>query len=114
MPTICRRRRSRRFADAALATAAALDTRGLVRVDLRLDDAGRPWVLELNAIPGLTPTSLAPLAARHGRLGRWRSFASDWCGIAWAISHESTAPLPPRLADAAAACNVSRSSEEHR
>ena len=43
----------------------ALDTRGLVRVDLRLDDAGRPWVLELNAIPGLTPASLAPMAARH-------------------------------------------------
>jgi D-alanine-D-alanine ligase len=50
---------------AALAAAAALDTRGLVRVDLRLDAAGRPWVLELNAIPGLTPASLAPLAARH-------------------------------------------------
>jgi D-alanine-D-alanine ligase-like ATP-grasp enzyme len=50
---------------AALAAAVALDTRGLVRVDLRLDSADRPWVLELNAIPGLTPASLAPLAARH-------------------------------------------------
>jgi D-alanine-D-alanine ligase len=50
---------------AALAAAAALDTTGLVRVDLRLDTVGRPWVLELNAIPGLTPASLAPLAARH-------------------------------------------------
>ncbi|HTU27154.1 MAG TPA: ATP-grasp domain-containing protein [Pirellulales bacterium] len=50
---------------AAVAAAAALDTRGLVRVDLRLDESGRPWVLELNAIPGLTQASLAPLAARH-------------------------------------------------
>ncbi|HEX4146735.1 MAG TPA: hypothetical protein VHY91_24775 [Pirellulales bacterium] len=50
---------------AALAAATALDTRGLVRVDLRLDADGWPWVLELNAIPGLTPASLAPLAARH-------------------------------------------------
>jgi D-alanine-D-alanine ligase len=50
---------------AALAAAVALDTRGLVRVDLRLDRAGRPWVLEVNAIPGMTPASLAPLAARQ-------------------------------------------------
>jgi D-alanine-D-alanine ligase len=50
---------------AALAAAVALDTRGLVRVDLRLDTAGQPWVLELNAIPGLTQASLAPSAARH-------------------------------------------------
>ena len=48
---------------AALATADVLDTRGLVRVDLRLDESGEPWVLELNAIPGLTPASLAPFAA---------------------------------------------------
>ncbi len=51
--------------DAALAAASALDTRGLVRVDLRLDVVGRPWILEINAIPGLTLTSLVPLAARH-------------------------------------------------
>ncbi len=48
---------------AALATADVLDTRGLVRVDVRLDESGEPWVLELNAIPGLTPASLAPFAA---------------------------------------------------
>ena len=56
---------ARAIGDAALAAAVALDTRGLVRVDLRLDAADRPWVLELNAIPGLTAASLAPLAARH-------------------------------------------------
>jgi D-alanine-D-alanine ligase len=48
----------------ALATAEVLDTRGLVRVDLRLDAQGQPWILELNAIPGMTATSLAPLAAK--------------------------------------------------
>jgi D-alanine-D-alanine ligase len=48
---------------AALATADVLETRGLVRVDLRLDEIGEPWILELNAIPGLTPTSVAPFAA---------------------------------------------------
>jgi D-alanine-D-alanine ligase len=29
-----------------------------------LDEQGEPWVLELNAIPGLTESSLAPQAAR--------------------------------------------------
>lgn len=33
------------------------------RVDIRLDDNGRPWILEINTIPGLTPTSLFPKAA---------------------------------------------------
>ncbi|MBS0210808.1 MAG: D-alanine--D-alanine ligase [Planctomycetes bacterium] len=52
-----------RLRSVSVAAAAALDTRGLVRVDLMLDRAGRPWVLEVNTIPGLTPTSLAPRAA---------------------------------------------------
>jgi D-alanine-D-alanine ligase len=29
-----------------------------------LDDAGQPWFLELNAIPGMTSHSLVPMAAR--------------------------------------------------
>ena len=37
-------------------------------MDVRLDAANRPWVLELNATPGLTETSLAPAAARHAGL----------------------------------------------
>lgn len=35
------------------------------RVDFRCDDGGRPYCLELNALPGLTPVSLLPLAAHH-------------------------------------------------
>ncbi|WP_225731456.1 MULTISPECIES: ATP-grasp domain-containing protein [unclassified Nocardia] len=34
------------------------------RVDIMLDTAGRPCVLEVNSLPGLTGTSLLPLAAR--------------------------------------------------
>lgn len=49
---------------AALAAARALGTRGLVRVDLILDSAGRPWVLEVNTTPGMTDHSLVPKAAR--------------------------------------------------
>ncbi len=52
----------RAVAEAALATYRALGCAGFARVDLILDDEG-PWVLEANAIPGLTDTSLLPQAA---------------------------------------------------
>jgi D-alanine-D-alanine ligase len=48
---------------AAVSAAAALGTRGLVRVDLMLDQHNQPWVLEVNTVPGLTARSLAPQAA---------------------------------------------------
>ena len=47
----------------AVSAARAVGTDGLVRVDLMLDEAGRPWVLEVNTSPGMTPRSLAPMAA---------------------------------------------------
>jgi D-alanine-D-alanine ligase len=52
----------RAVADAALATYRALGATGFARVDIILGDDG-PWVLEANAIPGLTDTSLLPQAA---------------------------------------------------
>jgi D-alanine-D-alanine ligase len=48
--------------EAALATYRALGCTGFARIDLILDSDG-PWVLEANAIPGLTDTSLLPQAA---------------------------------------------------
>ena len=48
--------------EAALGTYRALGLTGFVRVDLILGPDG-PWVLEANAIPGLTDTSLLPQAA---------------------------------------------------
>lgn len=50
---------------AALRAAVALDTAGMIRVDLILDQEGRAWVLEANTLPGMTPESLAPRAARQ-------------------------------------------------
>lgn len=47
----------------ALDCYRALRCHGFARVDLILDRDDRPWVLELNTIPGLTDTSLAPRAA---------------------------------------------------
>ena len=53
--------------EAGRQAAAAVGTKGLARVDIRLDERGRPWVLEVNTIPGLTEHSLVPKAAarRH-------------------------------------------------
>ncbi|MDX6587661.1 MAG: D-alanine-D-alanine ligase [Solirubrobacterales bacterium] len=52
----------------ALATWEALDCAGFVRVDLILGDDG-PEVLEVNAVPGLTDTSLFPMAAEAAGIG---------------------------------------------
>lgn len=38
--------------------------RGFPRVDVILDNEGTPFVLEMNTIPGMTPTSLLPMAAQ--------------------------------------------------
>ena len=37
---------------------------GMPRVDVILDTKGTPYVLEMNTIPGMTPTSLLPIAAK--------------------------------------------------
>ncbi len=45
----------------------ALGCRGAARVDFRIHSSGRPYVLELNTIPGMTGRSLLPMAAaQHG------------------------------------------------
>ncbi|MBF0461567.1 MAG: D-alanine--D-alanine ligase [Magnetococcales bacterium] len=46
-----------------LAAGRLLGCRGLYRVDLIVDRAGQAWILEINTVPGLTETSLAPKAA---------------------------------------------------
>ncbi len=48
---------------AATETYEALGCAGFARVDVMLDEGGDPKVLEANAIPGLTDTSLMPMAA---------------------------------------------------
>ena len=53
--------------EAALATYRALGCTGFARIDLILAEDG-PWVLEANAIPGLTDTSLLPQAAEAAGL----------------------------------------------
>lgn len=54
------------FAEAASQAAVvaheALGLRHISRIDLIVDAEGTPWFLEANVLPGLTETSLAPLA----------------------------------------------------
>ena len=51
-------------ADEAARSFAALGLRDLSRVDVIVDDDGAPWVLEVNVSPGMTETSLLPMAAK--------------------------------------------------
>lgn len=58
----------------AAAAAAELSFRtlrceGMARVDLIVDEAGTPWVLEVNTVPGMTELSLLPDAARAAGIG---------------------------------------------
>jgi D-alanine-D-alanine ligase len=50
--------------DLVMEAAQLLDCRGWGRADLILDDAGKPWLLEMNTSPGMTGHSLVPMAAR--------------------------------------------------
>jgi D-alanine-D-alanine ligase len=44
--------------------SGALGLRDVTRVDLIVDDDDQPWVLEVNVSPGMTETSLVPMAAQ--------------------------------------------------
>jgi D-alanine-D-alanine ligase len=44
--------------------AAVLGCRGVSRADFRLSPEQEPYCLEVNTIPGMTPTSLVPMAAK--------------------------------------------------
>jgi D-alanine-D-alanine ligase len=49
----------------AIKVFQVLRGRGFPRVDVILDGQGTPQVLEINTIPGMTPTSLLPMAAQE-------------------------------------------------
>ena len=54
---------TRRVQEAGLRAHDAIGCRHFSRVDVILDQAGEPVILEVNTIPGLTATSLLPKAA---------------------------------------------------
>jgi D-alanine-D-alanine ligase len=53
-----------RCAQVALGAYELAGCRHVSRADLIIDDAGAPWLLELDTCPGLTETSLLPVAAQ--------------------------------------------------
>ena len=57
-----------KVAETALAAHNSLGLRDLSRVDLIVDPDGNPHVLEVNVSPGMTETSLMPLAVQAGGL----------------------------------------------
>ncbi|MGD0137488.1 MAG: D-alanine--D-alanine ligase [Tepidisphaeraceae bacterium] len=45
--------------------SAAVGARDLARIDIMLDTTNDPYLLEINTLPGFTPRSLLPEAAKH-------------------------------------------------
>jgi D-alanine-D-alanine ligase len=60
--------REREIQQLCLRAFRALGCSGWGRVDLMLDRAGDPWLLEVNTSPGMTDHSLVPMAARAAGL----------------------------------------------
>ena len=50
--------------DTAVTVHKTLGLGNLSRTDLILDDDGTPWFIDVNVIPGMTETSLLPIAAK--------------------------------------------------
>ncbi len=53
-----------RFRELSLRAFEVAGGSGWGRVDLLCDAQGKPWLLEINTVPGMTDHSLVPMAAR--------------------------------------------------
>lgn len=60
---------TKQIRELALRTYEVLDCAGAARVDFRITPRGRPYVLEINTVPGMTETSLLPMAAAQAGIG---------------------------------------------
>ncbi len=58
-----------RIGDAALTVYRALGLAVYSRADFIVDEDGTPWFLEINTLPGMTPTSLVPQEAAAVGIG---------------------------------------------
>ena len=73
--------KERELQSLALKAFAAVGADGWGRVDLFVDVEGRPWLLEVNTVPGMTDHSLVPMAAKAA--GR------DFDALVWRILETS-------------------------
>lgn len=69
MPARLSAARYRGVLNLAERAAQALDTEGAVRVDLMVTEGQNEYVLEVNTLPGMTPTSLLPKIAAAAGFG---------------------------------------------
>jgi D-alanine-D-alanine ligase len=67
----------------ALAALAACGAQGWGSADFMMDRTGRPLLLEINTVPGMTERSLVPLAARRADI--------DFDELAWRVLETSFA-----------------------
>jgi D-alanine-D-alanine ligase len=74
------------LASLALAAFEAAGASGWGRADFMMDAAGRPLLLEVNTIPGMTSHSLVPMAARAAGL--------DFEELAWRVLETSFTRRP--------------------
>jgi D-alanine-D-alanine ligase len=74
------------LASLALAAFEAVGASGWGRADFMMDGAGRPQLLEINTIPGMTSHSLVPMAAR--------AVGIDFDELAWRVLETSFARQP--------------------
>jgi D-alanine-D-alanine ligase len=68
-----------------LAAFAAVGAEGWGRADFMMDAAGRPQLLEVNTVPGMTDHSLVPMAAKAAGIGFdelvWRILESSFIRV---------------------------------
>jgi D-alanine-D-alanine ligase len=76
----------------ALAAFEAAGASGWGRVDFMMDAAGRPLLLEINTIPGMTSHSLVPMAAH--------AVGIDFAELAWRVLETSFTRVPAQHAPA--------------
>ena len=98
MPARLEPARYRNVLNLAERAAEALDTSGAVRVDLLVTEGQNEYVLEVNTLPGMTPTSLLPKIA--GAAGF--SFG-ELCSAILASARLHTRKPEPRRSDVHAA-----------
>jgi D-alanine-D-alanine ligase len=77
----------------ALAAFEAAGASGWGRADFMMDAAGRPQLLEINTVPGMTGHSLVPMAAR--------AVGIDFPELAWRVLETSFTRRPPAATPAA-------------
>lgn len=76
----------RHLGSLALAAFEAAGAEGWGRADFMLDGAGRPLLIEINTVPGMTSHSLVPMAARAAGI--------DFDELVWRVLETSFARRP--------------------